>query len=96
MGASPQNVRKDWIVGISGLQGFLGVQRESVPVDLQLIAHFQSRKIVTDPVACNSGDGYAACATNNHHAWQPVGWGVMLSFDGVTLLTQLISALPLK
>jgi hypothetical protein len=92
-GVNPLDARDQAVLGASLLQGAFGGSRESVPIDFHLFMHLQRRTEAVDAATCVSVVA-AACPTRERSI-RPVGVGVMVAVDGLSLLGNLLAAFPL-
>jgi hypothetical protein len=90
-----EGARDNWYAGVSILQLLQDFHREAIGIDFQGVVPFQRRNVVTNPAACQSLRTTDACATERH-SLEAVGYGVMVTLDGVQLLTQLATQFGIK
>ncbi|HEX2094618.1 MAG TPA: hypothetical protein VHG28_19595 [Longimicrobiaceae bacterium] len=88
--ASITEPTRDWFAGISILQLVgMGLAREALGIDLHGVVQVSRRRVLVDPSECRAQGTEAACEQDTRT--RPVGVGLMLAVDGITVLGNLLA-----
>jgi hypothetical protein len=87
MAVSLKDASRDWYVGFSVLQPMLGVTRESVDLDLELVMHAGRRNVLKDR-SCDD-DGDISDCVNRKDKVLPLGIGFMAFVNAANLISSI-------
>jgi hypothetical protein len=88
IGVSLKDASRDWYVGLSLLQPLLGVTRESVGQDLEIVLHAGRRNVLKDNTCDDDGD-VSDCVNRKDKVFFPLGIGFMGFVDASNLLSSI-------